>query len=215
VIRDLMCYFRDSRYVRVDGRPLLLIYRVELFPDFANTAATWRDLCRREGVGEIYLAMVESFDQAGSCPSPAKFGCNASVQFPPHGFSVSCERALLLDPSFEGAVFDYEASLLGYLRQPLPAAPRFSAVMPSWDNTARRMERATIFHGSSPGTFQAWLEAAIRQTREHNFGEERIVFINAWNEWAEGTHLEPDQVFGHGYLEAVRNALAAHRLRRG
>jgi hypothetical protein len=88
----------------------------------------------------------------------------------------------------------------------LPAAPRFSTVMPAWDNTPRRMERATIFDGASPGAFQAWLEAAVRQTREHNFGDERIVFINAWNEWAEGAYLEPDEACGYEYLEAVRNA---------
>jgi GT2 family glycosyltransferase len=216
VIRDLMRYFRDRRYVRVDGRPLLLIYRVSLFPDFARTAATWRELCRAEGIGEIYLAMVESFDQAVSATSPAAFGCDAAVQFPPHGNAVRREGpGRVPSAHFNGAVFDYEASLLNHLRQPLPAAPRFSAVMPSWDNTARRMGQAAIFDGASPGAFQGWLEAAIRQTREHNSGEERIVFINAWNEWAEGAHLEPDRVFGHGYLEAVRNALAAHTLRRG
>jgi lipopolysaccharide biosynthesis protein len=85
--------------------------------------------------------------------------------------------------------------------------------MPSWDNTARRMNKATIFKDSSPGAFQAWLEEAIRRTCEYNTGDERIVFINAWNEWAEGAHLEPDRQLGHANLEAVRNALLAHNLR--
>ena len=211
VIRDLIRYFRDRRYVRVDGRPLLLVYRVDLFPDFAATAKTWREICRDEGVGEIYLAMVESFAGATTSRSPSDFGCDGAVQFPPHGRGERSTNAKrVLNPEFQGAIYDYEASVLNYLCQELPASPRFNAVMPSWDNTARRMERATIFDGASPGAFQAWLEAAIRQTREHNFGDERIVFINAWNEWAEAAYLEPDQMFGHEYLEAVRNALAHH-----
>ena len=79
--------------------------------------------------------------------------------------------------------------------------------MPSWDNTARRQNDSYIFAYSSPGAYQAWLEAILELTHEQNFGDERIVFINAWNEWAEGNHLEPDQRFGHGFLEATRNAM--------
>jgi GT2 family glycosyltransferase len=207
VIADLIRYFRDRRYIRVDGKPMLLVYRVDLFPDFAATAETWRQVCRDESVGEIYLAMVESFGGATASRSPLEYGCDAAVQFPPHGRgerSSNAKRAL--NPDFKGAIYDYQSSVLNYLRQELPAAPRFSTVMPAWDNTPRRMERATIFDGASPGAFQAWLEAAVRQTREHNFGDERIVFINAWNEWAEGAYLEPDEACGYEYLEAVRNA---------
>jgi O-antigen biosynthesis protein len=210
VIHDLMRYFRDRRYVRIEGKPVLLIYRVDLFPDFARTAKLWRSLCRKAGIGEIYLALVESFKRSQSSSPPAEYGCDASVQFPPHGGAVKrATSTRLVNSNFAGTIYDYEASALSYLRQPWPSAPRFPAVMPSWDNTARRGERGTLFYGASPGAFQAWLEAAIYQTRQHNFGEERIVFINAWNEWAEGAHLEPDTVFGHAYLEAVTNALAA------
>jgi lipopolysaccharide biosynthesis protein len=79
--------------------------------------------------------------------------------------------------------------------------------MPSWDNTARQQHNSVIFAHSTPGVYQAWLEFLISQTLEQNFSDERIVFISAWNEWAEGNHLEPDQRFGHGFLEATRNAL--------
>ncbi len=213
VIRDLMRYFRDPRYARVNGRPILLVYRVGLFPDFARTAATWRKLCRDEGIGEIYLAMVASFDKAGDQQPPESFGCDAVVQFPPHGARVPTTQPAGLRPDFSGSVYDYEESALSCLRQSRPPAPFFPGVMPSWDNTARRMTEATIFKDASPGAFQAWLEEAMRQTCEHNAGEERIVFINAWNEWAEGAHLEPDRRFGHANLEAVRNALLAHSLK--
>ncbi len=79
--------------------------------------------------------------------------------------------------------------------------------MPGWDNTPRRQDNAYIYVNSSPGAYQAWLESVLEDTHANNFGDERIVFINAWNEWAEGAHLEPDQRFGHGFLEATGNAL--------
>jgi lipopolysaccharide biosynthesis protein len=78
--------------------------------------------------------------------------------------------------------------------------------MPSWDNTARRQDDSFCFNNATPGAFQAWLEAIIAQTKDQNVGDERMVFVNAWNEWAEGAHLEPDEKFGRAWLEAVRNA---------
>jgi lipopolysaccharide biosynthesis protein len=69
------------------------------------------------------------------------------------------------------------------------------------------------FEGSTPGGFQAWLGDALEETLKHRFGDERLVFVNAWNEWAEGAYLEPDRRFGHAFLEAVRNARDAALLR--
>ncbi|MBV9653029.1 MAG: glycoside hydrolase family 99-like domain-containing protein [Acetobacteraceae bacterium] len=214
VIRDLMRYFRDARYARVDGRPILLVYRVTLFPDFARTAQIWREACRRDGIGELYIAMVASFEASGEPTAPAAFACDAVVQFVPHGHAVPKELPTeALEPGSSGAVYDYEASVLSFLRRPPPAGPFFPSVMPGWDNTPRRMADFTAFDGATPGAFQAWLEAAIRLSREHNSGDERLVFINAWNEWAEGAYLEPDRYLGHANLEAVRNALVAHATR--
>jgi lipopolysaccharide biosynthesis protein len=79
--------------------------------------------------------------------------------------------------------------------------------MPGWDNSPRRQRGATIFKGSSPEMFRTWLEAAIKLSKDNFSGEERMVFINAWNEWGEGNHLEPCQKWGRAYLEATRNAL--------
>ena len=95
---------------------------------------------------------------------------------------------------------------------PPPAYRLFRTVMPGWDNTARRQDDSVIFSGSTPGAYQAWLESVLRQTREQYFGDERLVFVNAWNEWAEGAYLEPDLGWGHAYLEATRNAQDNQRL---
>jgi lipopolysaccharide biosynthesis protein len=85
--------------------------------------------------------------------------------------------------------------------------------MPGWDNTARRQNNSFILENPTPGAFQAWLEATIAETKRDLQGDERLIFVNAWNEWAEGAYLEPDCRFGHGFLAAIRNAReAAHLL---
>jgi len=206
VIHDLMRYFRSPNYIRINGKPLLLIYRVTLFPDFRRTSELWREICRREGIGEIYLAMVGSFEDKGAA-IPHKFGCDALVEFPPHGGATPCTpEGAIINPEFKGQTYDYRAYVEWSVSRPIPPFPYFRSAMPSWDNTARRQNNGHIFVNSSPGGFQAWLERICQLTHEHNSPSERFVFINAWNEWAEGAYLEPDSRYGHSYLEAVRNA---------
>jgi GT2 family glycosyltransferase len=210
VMRDLMRYFRHANYIRINGKPLLLVYRINLFPDIRRTISIWRDLCRKEGIGEIYLAFVESFEQAQAFENPKNYGFDASVEYPPHGMASPVETpGELYNPDYTGTVHDYQDVIMKYLRQDLPPYMRFRGVMPSWDNTPRRQNHAAVFHGANPGAYQAWLQTVIAQTREQNFGDERMVFINAWNEWAEGAYLEPDRLFGHGYLEATKHAREA------
>lgn len=215
VIRDLIRFFRDHRYIRVDGRPLLLVYRVLLFPDFAATAKRWRRICRDEGVGEIYIVMVESFELVHKGAKPDVYGCDAAVEFPPQGLAEpKSPSGDIINPEFVGHVADYRDLAVRYATREMPDYKRFLGVMPGWDNTPRRQDNSFCFEHASPGAFQAWLEEAIDQTRRQYAGDERLVFVNAWNEWAEGAYLEPDRMFGHSYLQAVANALDATALLR-
>ncbi len=214
VIRDLIRYMQHPNYIRINGKPLLLVYRVELFPDIGRTTHIWRETAQGEGMGEIYLAMVESFQRAGESMHPLAYGFDASVEFPPHGSSVYIDPpGKLLNPNYVGVVSDYREIVLKYLSKQLSGHVWFRTVMPGWDNTPRRQNDSYVFAYATPGSYQAWLEAVLDDVREQNFGEERIVFVNAWNEWAEGAHLEPDQHFGHGFLEATRNGLETYYLK--
>ncbi len=213
VIYDLIRFFKDDRYIKIDGRPLILIYRATLFPDFAKTAMTWRKVCREQGLGEIYIAMVESFELVQSNTHPSALGCDAAVEFPPQGLAeVKQPTGEIINPEFAGHVADYRDLAVRYATRPAPGYTRFKGVMPGWDNTARRPHTSFCFENATPGAFQAWLEESIADTKEQNFGDERLVFVNAWNEWAEGAYLEPDRRFGHTYLEAVKNATEASLL---
>ena len=110
---------------------------------------------------------------------------------------------------FTGSIHEYRNLILEYVKREEPRFTRLRTVLVGWDNTPRRQNNSLILEQSSPGAFQAWLEWAIRRTQDQNVGDERIVFINAWNEWCEGSYLEPDRSNGHAYLQAIRNALEA------
>ena len=205
-IESLIPLFKDPRYIRIEGRPLLLLYRVSLLPDPAGTARLWRQRCREAGLGELYLACVQSFDNLAS--DPRAFGFDAAVEFAPHGMGVVADTPKgSVNPEFRGTIFDYVATSENYMRRETPPYPLFRGVMPSWDNTARRQSDGHVFIRSDPKRYEEWLRDMVGKTRQFHFGDERILFVNAWNEWAEGTYLEPDRKYGRQYLEATRDAL--------
>jgi hypothetical protein len=213
-IRALIPLFEDPRYIRVNGKPLFLVYRAENIPDPVRTAEIWRDEARKAGLGELYLCRVESFVKG----DPAEFGFDASIEFAPDwwdkGPQLSAGSELLNQANSNlkqvcdnNYIHSYQGLSEAMMAKEMPAYTWMRCVTPSWDNWARRNEGASVFLNSTPEKYQTWLASSIDNTNLRLYGEERIVFINAWNEWAEGNHLEPDEKFGHAYLEATRDAL--------
>ena len=204
-IADLLPTLRDPRYIRVRGAALLLVYRPTLIPDPRATTTRWREVAQREGIGDLHLAAVQSFNQA----DPTALGFDSAVEFPPHvPLPPLLEgEALGVDARFTGHLYDYaELARMTTARQP-PEYRRFRGVMTAWDNTPRRGLRAHVFHGATPERYEEWLRATAERTRSERPPEERLVFINAWNEWGEGAYLEPDQRDGHAWLAATARAL--------
>ncbi len=205
-IRDLLSTLDDRRYIRVDGRPLILVYRPSSLPDPAAAAKIWREVCRAEGIGEIYLANVHSFDLT----DPRAIGYDAAVEFPPMNQKVwkfDNKHLQLLDPAFRGDVNNYSWMVDGALKRPDPGYVWLRGAFPGWDNTPRVGPRARIFAGNQSGEYQRWLSELVEWTSRHRRDDEQLVFINAWNEWGEGAYLEPDISNGHKFLEATRSAL--------
>lgn len=215
VILDLIRYLRHPNYIRVDGKPIILIYRVALFPDIQRTVQIWREACREENLGEIHLVMVESLEHALKGSDPHKYGLDATIEFPPHDMATPYSSGAMINPDFSGHIYNYRNEAIKFVNKKLPGHTHYNNVMPSWDNTARKQNRSDVFDQATPEAYQAWLEAALQRTREQLAGNYRMLFINAWNEWAEGNHLEPDQRYGHRYLEATRNAQESFILKRG
>jgi len=205
-IDALIPLFEDLRYIRINGRPLLMIYRAGLLPDAVATTECWRQACAKAGINDPYLVHVKSFDaKADVLP-----GFDAAVEFPPHGRAQSYVGPLeMINPEYRGRLYDYAGTAQAFQAAFYPGQRIFRTVMPGWDNTARRQNDSDTFVNATPELYQRWLTEAIKETRELKFGDERLVFINAWNEWAEGNHLEPDKRYGHDYLEATGRALNA------
>jgi glycosyltransferase involved in cell wall biosynthesis len=211
-IRDVEPILRDPRYIRVDGKPLLIVYRPSLLPDCAATVERWREHCRQSGLGEIVLAMVQ-FDVL----DPRPFGFDVALEFPPHKLArdLPSVNASLpgLNPAFRGYAVDYQAVVERSVQWPVPEFPMIRGVFPGWDNEARKPGQGYLFAGSTPDRYRDWLGAMVDYAREHPVHGEPLVFINAWNEWAEGAYLEPDRRHGYAYLQATREALAGPETR--
>ena len=212
-IRTLFPAFKDKRYIRVNDRPILIVYRTDLLPNPARTAMIWREEMKTAGLEDLYLCRAETFTIYDNYVDPTTIGFDSAVEFPPHAIWSGSLRRVVANGNreFKGEVLDYEQVVYGSLMRSKPSYKLFRGVMPSWDNTARKPHNGIVFANSSPELYQEWLADCIRWTRRHYEGDERLLFINAWNEWAEGCHLEPDRKFGHRYLEATRDALQTER----
>ncbi len=204
-IAHISDYLRDPRYLRVDGKPLLLVYRPGLMPDAKATAARWRDYCRAHGVGELCIAYVQGFER----PDPMTLGFDAAVEFPPNMSSLAAITAdkQLINPDFVGDVFDWRELASTMQQRPDPAYRLYPGVNPGWDNEPRRASAGRIFQHASPRGYRDWLQNTIQRRLAGVPPSQRLVFVNAWNEWAEGAVLEPDRRLGHAWLDATRQAL--------
>ena len=225
----LLPFLADERYVRIHGRPLFLVYRTGSLPDPARTADIWREVCIKAGLPSPYLAGVESH---GHEVVPRDIGFDAAVEFAPQWKVLptahrhreewdgvarlynQLQKAGLMSSAYRQHRVYFYADLSQRMQaKPPESYTRFRCVTPGWDNSARRQRGANIFHGSTPELYERWLEAMVVDTLRRRESEERILFVNAWNEWAEGNHLEPDRRWGRAYLEATARALqAAHRV---
>ncbi|MEL7018294.1 MAG: glycoside hydrolase family 99-like domain-containing protein, partial [Pseudomonadota bacterium] len=207
-ISHIAQYMRDERYIRIDGKPLLIVYRPGLLPSARDTAERWRQWCLDNGIGDIYLAYTQGFEKL----PPSMFGFDAAIEFPPnnHGLTGNPNLVPPNAEDFAGKVFDWRDLVKRSHHYPPAHYKLFRGVNPSWDNTARRGARGTVLLNSSPALYQEWLTNAVTDTCQRIASpDERLVFINAWNEWAEGAHLEPDEKYGYAWLEATRRAVVA------
>lgn len=208
-IEWLLPALADPRAITVDGRPLFLVYRARSLPDPARTVATWRRAVRQAGLPGLHLVAVETARDAGW--DATAFGFDAKLHFAPQFRLLSGLEQESLEGRPNGLrVYDYQ-SAWKVLANPEPVGyPRYETVCPRWDNTPRAGARGLVLHNSSPNAYHEWLTLAIARAARRS-PDERLVFVNAWNEWGEGCHLEPDVADGRAYLEATANALAAAR----
>jgi lipopolysaccharide biosynthesis protein len=225
-IQHLITYFKDDRYIKVNGKPVFVIYRPRLFQDIKQTIALWREEVKKAGFPDLYIGFAQNNEHSFL---PKEKGFDFGIQFQPNfgtkqtpipfGISklkthtIKFKRLLgykvkkIFGFNYDKCnhYFDYWAYAKTQIE--LDFRPNiYPGITPMWDNSARRNENPFIFHNSTPTKYKKWL-THIKKKYPWDTLPENFLFINAWNEWAEGNHLEPCQKWGKQYLEVTKNVL--------
>lgn len=208
--QDVAIYLKSPKYYRRAGKPVLQIYNVSAIPDCKKCIQNLRKSFIELGVGEIEILAVLFY---GVDRDADKYGVDGFSEFPPHRLVFIGKAGNELDEvdhNFNGNIYSYTsvskikiAEIKSRLEDNIELG-----VMCGWDNTARRKKTADIFHGSTPAVFREWFDVAYQASMKRSTeAKNSILFVNAWNEWAEGTYLEPDIKYGYGYLEAIKSVV--------
>lgn len=209
--------FEDPRHLRVDGKPIFLVYQPHHLPDPFEFTDTWRELAHQAGLPGMFLIACLHSEPVWD---PRKKGFDAAtianqvkvMEIPPRSSVDALRRKALA--RYRRArkrpvrVYDYAEALPHFVQAAPPGIELYPTVVPNWDNSPRSGLRGFVLHDSTPELFARHLRQGIDAVG-HLPADHRLVFVKSWNEWAEGNHLEPDLRHGHAYLQVVRDTLAA------
>jgi lipopolysaccharide biosynthesis protein len=211
-IHQVLPYMRDSKYLKIKNKLVLMIYRPFLMIDHLDEIVNyWREVITKEKLGELLL-LRSNFKNSEFINAINFKGINdpfdGIVQFPPHGNfdkkSMKVSNQSLFNKDFVGSLYDYREAANMYLDELQSNHLIYPGVIPSWDNSARRPNNPVVFINSNPNVYEEWLSKAIESSIKTN---KNLVFINAWNEWAEGAHIEPCSWYGYAHLQSTRYAI--------
>jgi hypothetical protein len=222
LFKSMIPYISDPRYIRINGKLLILIYRIENLENPKKLSEILRSESSKRGFGDLYLVAVESL---GNNINPISIGFDASLEFMPRFDSILAKKRIyhtsqskinLYKNNFDfddnllknNFIYNYDDLVEISVKRKLPDYKLFRTICPGWDNSPRRRKKnSIIFHNSNPQSFYNWLKFILNQSNRRLEKNENFVFINAWNEWAEGAHLEPDLKWNKEYLRNVFKAL--------
>jgi hypothetical protein len=206
--------FSDRRYIKVNGRPLFLVYKPKDLIQPSRTTDLFRERCIKSGMPEPFLLGIDAHCPNHDCRN---FGFDSTVRFEPQlGFlpefnndKISFSKFKrniknsIMSPKLKIYDYSFARSLMNARN---PDYPYYPTIFVGWDNTPRRKENGIIIINSSPDKFENGLFEFVKFIQDKSY-EERLIFINAWNEWAEGNHLEPDIKHGLAFLEKIKSII--------
>lgn len=207
--KDIEIYIKSPKYLRdKSGRPYLLVYRPSLIPNFQQVAETWEDLALKAGFPGLKIIASSAFEDIENPTA----GVSSMYEFPPLNNYIYSQfgknspmqyvHGKLTDSKTR--VHDYRQFIIGERLLKSSPSSLSPGVMPDWDNVARRPYRGDAFIHSTPAVFEEWVSRAARRALSST---EKLLFVNAWNEWAEGAYLDPDQRYGWAYLNALSRGI--------
>ncbi len=206
----LLPAFKDKRYIKVNGKLLFIIYDAILFEDVTTFVTTWRKLAKDNGLDDFYFISTDQ-DSRNKKVILSK-GIDAiynSDQFNiHHHLSIFKKTLLLLSRKYlhRPTVFNYKDAAEFMINEDCSNPNTIPCILPNWDHSPRSGANAIILKDSKPKYFKSLAKKAISVVRNKPY-EEQLIIIKSWNEWGEGNYMEPDIEFGHGYLNALREAI--------
>ena len=208
-VMEYLCknVFNDSRYIKINNKPVFIIYHTYIFEDMNKTTSKWREICKQCGFDDLYLMHVQMPDQLDVTPQDKGF--DALMQFSPLGCKRVSSRVQKLNDAFEGETFSYPQLVNDEVSRQFDCPVARGSFM-SWDNEARRPTKGISYTENSPELFKQYLKSMNDYAIRNPLENESLVFINAWNEWAEGAHLEPDREYGYAWLEQIYAVINSH-----
>lgn len=225
---ELLPYFRDQRYIRVDGKPLFYIFDPESIPDQEVFISCWQNLAKENGLNGVYIvARADPIDhivvgKKRNLLTQARERYDALMA---KGYdalnSCSFRRAELIAGGMHTKIvrglkkkitgyalqrYDYQKLMDGYYMPEDRLEYVYPQLTPRKDKTPRGGRNALVYSGSTPEKFRRYVRKALSCV-ENRDEEHRLIFLNSWNEWGEGSYMEPDLKYGHQYLDVLREEI--------
>lgn len=213
---DILPYMKDERYIKIDNKPLMVLYDVQKYPyeKYIEFNKEIREIAKQNGFDDLYILTTirKYMDYQNLKEITDKYLINAMLEFFPQDFAhlpqiIEKKFEKIINSQFKGVICNVPQFIdqKKYLYDTNTEV--FKGCFPNWDNTARKCYNGALICQSTPYYYKKWLKDIIKWTKEHKTKTQQMVFINAWNEWAEGAHLEPDQKYGYAFLQATKEAL--------
>ena len=211
---DILPYMKDDRYIKIDNKPLMVLYDIQKYPfekyiEFNNSI---RQIAKQNGFDDLYIiTTVRNYMNLDNLKEITdKYQIDSLLEFVPQGVvdKIFPQRyPKIINPAFRGRCFDVAEAIKNknYLYDANTKV--FKGCFTNWDNTARKCYNGANILENTPDGYKKWLKDIINWTIKNKSPKEQFIFINAWNEWAEGAHLEPDQKYGYAYLQATKDAI--------
>lgn len=210
----LLKFFKDQRYIKVDGAPMFVLYRTNNIDRCDDMVEFWDKECKKNGFTGIHIVEERNNFQNEPCCQNSQ----AYLDFEPmhvwkwekHGLAKVkdvIDNHLVKDITkrsyYRFSYDDYWKKILN-AKETVSDKSHYLGAFVDWDNTSRRAKNGLVCIGVTPEKFSSYLEKLLNIAEKKNSS---FIFLNAWNEWAEGTYLEPDEKNFYGFLEAVKKAV--------
>lgn len=225
----LLPFFKDNRYIRIDDKPVLVIYQPELIPCLTEMLKYLDSCSKKNGLkGLTIMSQSPVFDDAiiGQMdyvieyePNYSRFSASPKniIKHTVHGIPFKLKNDVLKQGAknkikkftkgklFKVNPYSYDALWEYIIKRPIKSTKTIVGAFTQCDVTPRRQDRALIYKGATPEKFKVYIKQLVQKVKEQ--GNQQMIFISAWNEWGEGMYLEPDEKNKYGYLEGVRDAV--------